>query len=109
MRSGQARKMDARRMSMYPNRIKELREDRDIPQREIAEYLQVAQNTYCNYENGVREIPIELLIRLSRFYQVNLEYLLGLTDRSAMLPPSKIFDSHKGIVEKRNTRRKKQK
>lgn len=53
---------------MYPNRIKELREDRDIPQREIAEYLQVAQNTYCNYENGVREIPIELLIQLSRFY-----------------------------------------
>lgn len=94
---------------MYPKCIKELREDRDIPQREIAEYLQVAQNTYCNYENGVREIPIELLIRLSRFYQVNLEYLLGLTDRSAMLPPSKIFDSHKGIVEKRNTRRKKQK
>ena len=94
---------------MYPKCIKELREDRDIPQREIAEYLQVAQNTYCNYENGVREIPIELLIRLSRFYQVNLEYLLGLTDHSGMLPPSKIFDSHKGIVEKRNTRRKKQK
>ena len=93
---------------MYPNRIKELREDRDIPQREIAEYLQVAQNTYCNYENGVREIPIELLIQLSRFYQVNLEYLLGLTDRSAMLPPSKIFHSHqKGKVEKRNITHKK--
>lgn len=76
---------------MYPNRIKELREDRDITQREVAEYLQVAQNTYCNYENGVREIPIELLIRLSRFYEVNVEYLLGLTDQAAMLPPSKNF------------------
>ena len=65
---------------MEHNRIKELREDRDIKQREIAAYLKVAQNTYSNYENGVREFPLEILILLSRFYQVNLEYLLGLTD-----------------------------
>ena len=85
---------------MYPNRIKELREDRDITQREVAEYLQVAQNTYCNYENGVREIPIELLIRLSRFYKVNVEYLLGLTDQTAMLPPSKTFHSRTACFQK---------
>ncbi len=60
-------------------------------QREVAKYLQVAQTTYCNYENGVREIQIELLIRLSRFYKVNVEYLLGLTDRAAVLPLSKTF------------------
>lgn len=74
---------------MRSDRIKELREDRDIKQREIAVYLNVAQNTYCNYENGVRDFPLPLLIKLSRFYQVNLEYLLGLTDYSAPLPPSK--------------------
>lgn len=74
---------------MEHNRIKELREDRDIKQREIATYLKVAQNTYSNYENGVREFPLEILILLSRFYQVNLEYLLGLTDTPTPLPPSK--------------------
>lgn len=49
---------------MEHNRIKELREDRDIKQREIAAYLKVAQNTYSNYENGVREFPLEILILL---------------------------------------------
>lgn len=73
---------------MRMDRIRELREDNDLTQRSIAEHLGVAQNTYSNYENGNREIPIELLIRLSQFYGVNLEYLLGLTDESAALPPS---------------------
>lgn len=70
------------------NRIKELREDRDKTQQMIASYLCVAQNTYCNYENGKREIPIELLIKLAEYYKVNLEYLLGLTDVPDRLPPS---------------------
>lgn len=73
---------------MIRSRIKELREDRDFTQREIAQLLQVAQNTYCNYENGNREIPLSFLVTLSRFYEVNLDYLLGLTDISAPLPPS---------------------
>ena len=74
---------------MRINRIKELREDRDITQQTVAEYLDVAQNTYSNYENGVRAFPLELLIKLSRYYEVNLEYLLGLTDEAGPLPPSK--------------------
>lgn len=74
---------------MPPNRIKELREDFDIKQREIACYLNVAQNTYCNYENGVQEIS--LLVKLSRYYSVNLEYLLGLTDIPSPLPPSQRY------------------
>lgn len=73
---------------MYHIRIKELREDRDLKQRELAAYLNVAQNTYCNYENGIHDTPVSVLIQLSRYYQVNLEYLLGLTDVSAPLPPS---------------------
>lgn len=76
---------------MQPNRIKELREDQDITQRDLAHYLKVAQNTYCNYENGIREIPIQILIQLAQYYQVNLEYLLGLTDIPTPLPPSKRF------------------
>ena len=74
---------------MINTRIKELREDRELTQRDIATYLNVAQNSYSNYENGNRECPIELLVQLSNYYQVNLEYLLGLTDESAPLPPSK--------------------
>lgn len=76
---------------VHANRIKELREDRDMTQQEIASYLCVAQNTYCNYENGKREIPIPLLIRLSEYYDVNLEYLLGLTDVQNRLPPSRRY------------------
>ena len=76
---------------VHANRIKELREDSDMSQKEIASYLCVAQNTYCNYENGKREIPIPLLIKLSEFYKVNLEYLLGLTDVQERFPPSKRY------------------
>ena len=74
---------------MRISRIKELREENDLTQTELSKTLHIAQNTYSNYENGVREIPLELLIRLSRYYQVNLEYLLGLTDQANPLPPSK--------------------
>ena len=74
--------------SVQANRIRELREDGDRTQAEIAAFLCVAQNTYCNYENGKREIPIALLIRLAGLYGVNLEYLLGLTDVREPLPPS---------------------
>lgn len=70
------------------NRMRELREDSDRTQAEVASFLCVAQNTYCNYENGRREIPIQLLVRLAGYYRVNIEYLLGLTDESQPLPPS---------------------
>ena len=47
-------------------RLKELREDRDIPQREVAAYLHIRQNTYSQYENGVRQIPLDMLCALAR-------------------------------------------
>ena len=64
---------------MYP-RIRDLREDRDLRQRELAEYLNCSQQVYSNYELGQRDIPSETLIRLSRFYGVSVDYILGLTD-----------------------------
>ena len=73
---------------MRIDRIRELREDNDLTQSTVARFLGIAQNTYSNYENKNREIPVELLIRLSRYYSVNLEYLLGLTDDAHPLPPS---------------------
>lgn len=61
-------------------RLKDLREDRDIKQSEIAEILNVRQNTYSQYENGQRQIPIDLLIILAKYYNVSVDYILELTD-----------------------------
>ena len=61
-------------------RIRDLREDNDLTQKEVASYLQVKQNTYSQYENGQRQIPIELLISLAKFYKTSTDYILGLTN-----------------------------
>ena len=61
-------------------RLKDIREDRDLKQQEIASYLHIKQNTYSQYENGHRQIPIDLLIKLSEFYKTSVDYLLGVSD-----------------------------
>jgi len=63
---------------MY-QRIRDLREDRDLKQRQLADYLSCSQQVYSNYELGQRDIPTDVLIRLSAFYDVSVDYLLGLT------------------------------
>ena len=62
-------------------RLKELREDLDIPQRVIAEHLHIKQNTYSQYENGQRQLPIDVLIKLAEFYNVSTDYLLGISNQ----------------------------
>ena len=64
---------------MY-QRLRDLREDKDLKQREIAEYLNCAQRTYSNYELGNRDIPTDILIKLSLYYNVSVDYILGLTN-----------------------------
>lgn len=61
-------------------RLKALREDSDIKQKEIAEYLHIKQNTYSQYENGQRQLPVDILIKLSYFYNVSTDYILGLSE-----------------------------
>lgn len=61
-------------------RIKDLREDNDLTQRQVADYLKIRQNTYSQYETGSRQIPIEVLIALAAFYETSTDYLLGVTD-----------------------------
>lgn len=61
-------------------RLKDLREDLDITQKVIADYLHIKQNTYSQYENGQRQIPIELLIALAKYYKTSTDYILELTD-----------------------------
>lgn len=64
---------------MY-RRIRDLREDHDLKQRELADYLNCSQRVYSNYELGQRDIPTDILIRLSAFYNVSVDYILGLTN-----------------------------
>lgn len=61
-------------------RLKDIREDADIKQQEIAKYLHIRQNTYSQYENGRRQLPIEILIQLAIYFNVSTDYILGLTD-----------------------------
>ncbi len=64
---------------MY-QRIRDLREDRDLKQKQLAEYLSCSQQVYSNYELGQRDIPTDVLIKLALFYNVSADYILGLTN-----------------------------
>ncbi len=64
---------------MY-KRIRDLREDHDITQKEISKILNCSQQVYSNYELGQRDIPTDILIKLSQFYKVSTDYILGLKD-----------------------------
>lgn len=65
---------------MY-QRIRDLREDADLTQTEIAKMLMVSQATYSRYENGTLDLPTAALIALADFYHVSVDYLLGRADR----------------------------
>lgn len=65
---------------MIYRRIKDLREDRDWKQREVAEKLHISRSTYSAYENGANAVPIEILIHLARIYKTSIDYILEETD-----------------------------
>ena len=67
-------------------RIRDLREDRNMTQAEVANYLHIRQNTYSQYENGQRQLPLSCLIALAKFYGTSTDYILGLTDRQEPYP-----------------------
>ena len=67
-------------------RLKALREDLDIKQKTIADYLHIKQNTYSQYENGQRQIPIDVLIALAKYYNTSTDYILGLTNETTPYP-----------------------
>ncbi|MBQ4313288.1 MAG: helix-turn-helix transcriptional regulator [Clostridia bacterium] len=62
-------------------RIKDLREDNDLTQKQIADYLMCDQSLYSKYERGTREIPLRLLILLADYYHTSLDYLVGRVDK----------------------------
>lgn len=67
-------------------RLKDLREDADAKQKDVAEYLHIRQNTYSQYENAQRQLPIDILSRLADFYQVSTDYILERTDIKTPYP-----------------------
>ena len=71
---------------MYRNRLKDLREDRDLKQATLAEYLQVHQTTYSDYELGKLTIPINVLHKLADYYGTSIDYQLGRTGEKKPYP-----------------------
>ncbi|MBR5615177.1 MAG: helix-turn-helix transcriptional regulator [Clostridia bacterium] len=61
-------------------RIRDLREDNDLSQEKVSKYLMCDQSLYSKYERGEREIPLKLVVDLARFYNVSIDYIVGLTD-----------------------------
>ena len=66
-------------INMYEN-IRNLREDKDLKQQQIADYLNITQATYSRYESGDLDIPSAVLIKLSKYHDVSIDYLLGQTN-----------------------------
>ena len=67
-------------------RLKDLREDKDLKQEDVARFLNISQTNYSKYELGKINIPISSLIKLSEFYNTSVDYLLGLTNETKPYP-----------------------
>ncbi len=70
-------------------RLKDLREDRDLKQEDVAKFLNISQTNYSKYELGKINIPISSLVKLSEFYNTSIDYLLGLTNETKPYPRQK--------------------
>ena len=70
---------------MLYRRIRDLREDSDKTQKELSKILNCSQQVYSNYELGQRDIPTDILIKLSKYYNVSVDYILGLTENPRIL------------------------
>lgn len=69
-------------MNNYYSRLKDLREDRDLSQQALADYLEMKQPQYSRYERGLRDIPTDILIKLAKLYETSTDYILGLTNET---------------------------
>lgn len=67
-------------MDNYYPKLRDLREDHDLTQQSVADYLGMKQSQYSRYERGLRDIPTDVLIHLARLYHTSADYILGLTN-----------------------------
>jgi len=65
------------------NRLRDLREDADLNQTQIAKYLGMSQTGYSKYETGENDIPTQVLVKLAQYYKTSIDYILGLNDDKA--------------------------
>lgn len=84
---------------LYP-RIRDLREDKDLNQKDVAELLNTSSNYYGDYENGKRDIPFERVIILADFYSVSLDYIAGRTNDKRGLTRSELSDEETTLIKK---------
>ncbi len=70
-------------------KIRDLREDNDYTQQEIAEYLECDRSLYSKYEREERDVPLQIMVKLARFYGTSVDYLVGLTDEKRPYPGNK--------------------
>ena len=71
---------------MKYGRIRDIRNDRGLTQKQTAKILHVSQNTYSQYEIGTSRFPLDVVVKLAEFYDVSMDYLVGLTDDPAPYP-----------------------
>jgi transcriptional regulator with XRE-family HTH domain len=70
-------------------KIRDIREDRDLTQKQIAQYLQCDQSLYSKYERAERDVPLHIMVKLALFYNTSIDYLAGLTDEKLPYKKSK--------------------
>lgn len=75
-----------KRLVTYSQRIRDLREDNDLTQKQVASILHVGQRTYSDYETGTIRIPVDSLIILAKYYNIDMNYICGLTDIKSPFP-----------------------
>ena len=80
---------------MYYRRLRDLREDHDLKQKEVAQLLDIDQRVYSNYETGKREIPTRLVMKLADFYKTSTDYILGRTSQAVPYPPARLNPAYK--------------
>ena len=73
---------------MIISRLRDIREDKDLSQADVAKFLKTSQQQYSKYELGIRSMPIEKLNKLADFYQTSVDYLIGRTDERKPYPKS---------------------
>lgn len=74
---------------MYLKRLKDLREDNDLTQKDVSKILKISRPQYSLYETGKRDIPVDLLSTLAKYYKTSIDYIVGLTDVIERYPESK--------------------
>lgn len=89
----------------YYQRLKDLREDEDLKQTDIAELLQITQQQYSLYEKGKREIPLHLAIKLAKYYKVSIDYIVGFTNNKGSLhklnkDEQQVLEIYNGLSER---------